>query len=206
MKCKRLIITGCALVLAAFTGIFILNNFRRRPFEQIEAAQILSYLEDGDIICRMGDRIWSLYFRDISLTDKRFSHLGIVRIRDGNISIINAEGGAAGRRDSVNEVTLQEFIEIARAIGVYRANFINGSIISDSAFKYKGRPFDWKFDLTERDNIYCTELLYIILKDIAPDIVLKTMMIEEAGRTIVPLDACSNSTDFTEMLYITTGN
>jgi hypothetical protein len=94
----------------------------------------------GDIICRPGDRIWSLYFKDISPSDKRFSHPGIVHICDGDITVINAEGLAIEGRDTVNEVPLKEFLKIARAIGVFRIKNIHGSIVSDEAIKYKGFP------------------------------------------------------------------
>jgi hypothetical protein len=205
MTCRKkpLVVVGCVLLLILSMSIFVIIHIRRDPKRTISETEISAFLEDGDIICRLGDRIWSLYFKDISPSDKRFSHLGIVRICDGNITVINAEGLAIEGRDSVNEVLLKDFLKIARAVGIYRIKNINGSIISDEAIKYKGFPFDWKFDLTEEDAIYCTELLYVVLKHIKPDMVLKTTLIEEVDRQIIPLDAISNSDDFIEVLYVT---
>jgi hypothetical protein len=205
MTCRKksLVVVGCVLLLILSMSIFTGKHIRRDPKRAIDEIEISTFLEDGDIICRLGDRIWSLYFKDISPSDKRFSHLGIVHIRDGNITVINAEGLAIEGRDSVNEVLLKDFLKIARAIGIYRIKNINGSIISNEAIKYKGLPFDWKFDLTEENAIYCTELLYVVLKHIKPDMVLKTTLIEEVDRQILPLDAISNSDDFIEVLYIT---
>jgi hypothetical protein len=191
------------LLLIIAIGTFIIIHIQHDPKRTIDAIEISAFLEDGDIICRLGDRIWSLYFKDISPSDKRFSHLGIIRIRDGNITVINAEGLAVEGRDSVNEVPLKDFLKIARAVGIYRIKDINGSVVSDEAIKYTGLPFDWKFDLTEEDAIYCTELLHVVLKHIKPDIVLRTTLIEEVDRQIIPLDAISNSGDFIEVLYVT---
>jgi hypothetical protein len=94
MTCRRklLIVVGCVLLLIAFIGMFIKIHIRRDPKKTIDEIKISASLKDGDIICRLGDRTWSLFFKDISPTDKRFSHLGIVRICNGNISVINAEG------------------------------------------------------------------------------------------------------------------
>jgi hypothetical protein len=172
------------------------------PKKRIYPEDISTYLKDGDIICRLGDRLWSLYFKDISLSDKRFSHLGIIRIRDNKITVINAEGRAIQGKDFVNEVDLDEFLKIAAAIGIYRLNDYDGKLISSAAMEYIGYPFDWNFDLEDKNKLYCTELLYIILKKIAPEIELKRLYQKELKKEIIPLEAYSNSGYFNEILYI----
>jgi hypothetical protein len=167
-----------------------------------KSEELLKIIKDGDIICRLGDRLWSQVFKDISTEDRRFSHLGIIRINDGEASVIHSEGDTGHGRDFVNEAPLDEFIKIARAIGIYRVNDIDGSQISNLAVEYLGIPFDWKFDLNDKSKIYCTELLYIILKRITPEIELNTVYVREIGRDIIPLDAVSKSSHFTEIYYI----
>ena len=171
-------------------------------YKKIKPNDISAYLKDGDIICRLGDRIWSYYFKDISFYDKRFSHLGIIRINDNKITVINAEGRAVEGKDFVNEVELDEFLKIAKSIGIYRLNGYDGEIISASAVEYIGYPFDWSFDLENNTKIYCTELLYVILKNIAPEIELKTVYQKELKKEIIPLEAVSNSDYFTEVYYL----
>jgi hypothetical protein len=80
-----------------------------------------------------------LYFKEISPSDKRFSHLGVVHITSDSITVINAEGLALEGRDFVNEVTLHDFLEIARSIGIYRLRNYDGELISQSAVEYTGR-------------------------------------------------------------------
>jgi len=171
------------------------------PDKRIKAEDISFYLQDGDVICRLGDRLWSLYFKDISPTDKRFSHLGIIRINDNKITVINAEGRAIQGKDFVNEVDLDDFLEIAKAIGIYRLNDYDGKIISSAALEYIGYPFDWNFDLEDKNKIYCTELLYVVLKKIAPEIELKRVYQKELKKEIIPLEAYSSSEFFNEILY-----
>jgi hypothetical protein len=186
---------------AVLISVLMIVPSRQKSAAYFKAEDIEPFLNDGDILCRLGDRFWSVLFKDISIQDKRFSHLGIVHIDSGNITVINAEGLAMEGKDSVNEVSLQEFLDIARAIGVYQLKDIEGKLVADTAAEFKGRKFDWQFDLSQDDSLYCSELLYVVLKKIAPDITLQTIYHKEIGREIIPLEACSNSAYFNEVYY-----
>jgi hypothetical protein len=192
-----IVVTGIVLPVLLFSSH--INTSREKVY--YKAGEVAPYLRDGDIVCRLGDRLWSLYFSALSITDKRFSHLGIVHIEGETVTVINAEGLAVEGRDFVNEVSLQEFLNIARAIGVYRSKDIEGRLIANTALAYKGRPFDWKFDLLEENTIYCSELLYVILKQIAPAVHLETVFQKEIGKEILPLESVSRSEYFEEVYY-----
>jgi len=199
------ILVGVFISIITFTisiGVIINQQKRQHSISQyVPEDAILSYLNDGDIICRLGDRIWSKFFKELSPKDKRFSHLGIVRIRDNIISVINAEGLAIEGKDYVNEVTLKDFLKNAQSIGVYRSRTIIGETISDTALEYIGRPFDWQFDMEEDNNLYCSELLYVILKKLDTNIELNKIWLKEIGKNIIPLDVCSQSEYFIEVGY-----
>jgi len=199
---KKFVIICSIFVICFSIGILKIVLSKQEQDSYCKAETISPFLNDGDIICRLGDRFWSLYFKDISLTDKRFSHVGIARYKDGQFYVINAEGRAIAGKDFVNMVSLQEFLDCAVAIGVYRLKGVDGKLISDTAMQYLGRPFDWRFDLTEEDSLYCSELLFVVLKRIAPKIVLKKTILQQIGREIIPIEACSNSDDFKEILYV----
>ena len=190
--------------LVAVAGIFVIIlaslHFKRIILVQEYYNELTSQAREGDILCRLGDRTWSLYFRGLSKEDKRFSHLGIIHIEDGKITVINAEGLAWEGKDCVNNTPLDKFIGPARMLGLYRLEGIDGEAISAEALKMVGRPFDWDFDLTNHDKIYCTELLYVALAAVAPEIKLAT--IHKFGKTIVPLDAVSASPQFREILFL----
>ena len=200
MKKRALIAWIAAVPILALCTIIKLPQLTPQP--TIPAHDIAEYLQDGDVICRLGDRLWSAYFKDISPIDKRFSHLGIARITDGKITIINAEGRAIEGKDLVNETDLDEFLAIAKAVGIYRLQSLDGKTLSTAAMDYIGYPFDWSFDLQDDTKLYCTELLYAVLKKTAPEIQLQTIFQKELNKEIMPLEAVSNSAFFKEVAYI----
>jgi hypothetical protein len=196
------IVGGLLLLSAVLFAAHIIVAPRQRADVGIDAADVAQHLKDGDVICRMGGRFWSAFIGKLSPDDRRFSHLGIVKLTGDSVTVINAECLTQGRSESVNETPLPEFLALAKAVGVYRANFIDGSTLSNKAVEYLGRPFDWDFDLSDESKIYCTELLYAIIKHAAPEHSLKAVQTRGHNRPIVVLEAVSNSSDFDEVLYI----
>lgn len=191
------------LVFLVLVGIAVpvAINSQKRQHSSINEEEILSSLNDGDIICRLGDRLWSAFFKDMSPVEKKFSHLGIIRIRGNVVSVINAEGLAIEGKDYVNEVPLRDFLGIAQNIGIYRLRTIDGDKISDAAMEFIGYPFDWQFNMDDDNKLYCTELLYVILNKLDANIKLNLFWLKEMGRYIIPLDICSQSEYFTEIGY-----
>jgi len=195
---------GAFVVLVATAAIYILTP-RGKPLPLLETEPLYSVVKDGDIICRLGDRLWSDFFKDTSSTDKRFSHMGVVRIVNGKITVIHAEGTTEPGKDFVKEQSFSDFLKIARAAGIYRMKDIDGSQISDKALDYINVPFDWQFDNSDETKIYCTELLYVILKQLKPEIELSETYVKEWGRYIIPLEAISNSDFFNEVCFVDGG-
>ena len=195
------IITFIILILSIIIYVIVPRG-KPLTLNKIELDILSEIIMDGDIICRLGDRIWSQYFRDVSVTDRRFSHMGIIRLNNDKITVIHAEGDTGHGIDFVNEITLEEFVEFARTIGIYRINDIDGNQISSSAIEYLGIPFDWQFDMYDDLSIYCTELLYVILKRLAPEKELDKIFVNVLKKEIVPLEAISNSEYFSEIYFI----
>jgi hypothetical protein len=198
---KRILVGGFLLFGITIIVIFYQQRRQHSILSYVQENEILAFLNDGDIICRLGDRLWSIFFKELSPNDKRFSHLGIIRIRNNIVSVINAEGLAAEGKDYVNEVPLNDFLKIAQSVGVYRLRSIEGNKISEAASEYIGYPFDWEFDMEDGNNLYCSELLYVILKKLNPDIKLNTIWLKEIGKNVLPLDICSQSEYFIEVGY-----
>jgi hypothetical protein len=198
----RVILLIITAVLCAAAFLVFLSLKPQHTAEGIQAEKIRPYLRNGDVICRRGNRIWSSWFSAMSPEDKRFSHLGIVRVNSGGVSVINAEGLAIQGKDQVNEVSLEDFLDIALAVGIYRARDIEGDRIAETAALFIGRSFDWQFNMDEEDTLYCTELLYAVIRRLAPEVQLKTVFQKELAKNIIPLDACTRSEHFTEVFYI----
>jgi hypothetical protein len=213
MKRKKLLIIICAILLPIIViGVFIFIYPGENPQSEkkppvmvsgfIRPSMVIPYLQDGDIILRMSDGQWSSIFSDYSLTDKRFSHLGIVRMRDDNIIMINSVGSIANKNMGVSELSLEYFLKVAKSIAIYRIKSADSTVISDTAVKYIGCPFDFDFDLNDDSKIYCTELLYVALKAAKSEQLLKTRYVEDLGKEVIPLESISNSPDIEEIVYI----
>jgi len=199
------ILVGFFTVFCISIIVIIIQQKRQhsisRNVQYIQEDKILPFINDGDIICRLGDRVWSMYFKELSPNEKRFSHLGIIRKRNNTVSVINAEGLTDEGKDFVKEVSLNDFLKHAQKIGIYRLRSIEGEVVSDTALEYIGFPFDWQFDMEDNNKLYCSELLFVTLKKIDQKIVLNKVFIKEIGKNIIPLDVCSQSEYFTEIGY-----
>jgi hypothetical protein len=197
VKIYRPILFSILVLGVVLCGLGALR-FKRLILVQEYLAALRAAIQEGDIICRQGDRIWSLYFKNLSPGDKRFSHLGIAQVTGDKITVINAEGRWRNGNDRVNQVPLEDFIASARILGLYRLEGVEGRKITEAALLLLGRPFDWSFNLEDSGKLYCTELLYVVLQNIAPELPLKT--IRKFGRDLIPLEAVSDSPQFTEIL------
>jgi hypothetical protein len=52
----------------------------------------------------------------------------------------------------------------------------------------------------EEDNkLYCSELLYVILREMDKNIELNKIWVKEIGKNIIPIDVCSQSEYFIEV-------
>jgi len=199
---KYFVLTGIIIftILILIIFIFIIMP-RGKPVVLIKEDVFYGILKNGDIICRLGDRLWSQIFKDFSADDKRFSHIGIIRINNERITVIHAEGTTKPGKDFVKEESLYDFLKVARAIGIYRIMDLDGNKISGLAMEYINVPFDWKFDMGDTSELYCTELLYIILKRLMPAFEFNTTYIKELGKDIIPIDSISNSEYFSEIYF-----
>jgi hypothetical protein len=198
-KLRYVLVPLACLIGAALALVWGLRFRRLKLLDEYRAA-LESCAEEGDIICRLGDRTWSLYFKGLSTEDTRFSHMGIIHRSGAGVTVVSAEGAFWSKTDYVVEEPLREFIASARMIGLYRLNGVDGAKIAGEALKMTGRPFDWEFDLRSPDKIYCTELLYAALQTAAPEIELAT--VRKFGKRIIPLEAISASPLFTEVLVL----
>jgi hypothetical protein len=201
---KRLVVFTGVIIGSLIIIFFVLFNYRttKKATSNFTSEGLKPYLKNGDIICRLGDRLWSLYFKDLSPDDKRYSHLGIIRINGDDITVINAEGARWEGKDYVNETLLQDFIGAAKTIGIYRLKDVNGDVIIEKALHFVGVPVDWDFDMEDSKKLYCTELLYAILKDMDTDVKLRTVFQKELKVNIIPLESISYSPDFMEIICL----
>ena len=180
---------------------FILKIKNRQDQHHFDINIPICILKDGDIIFRRGETFISDTIADLSVYDKRFSHVGIIRKIDTLVSVIHAEGSSNPKDSIVKEESLNSFWMNAKSVGIYRVNELDGHNISTLATEFLGLPFDWNFDLNDDTQLYCTELVYIIIRSINPEMTLSTVWVDEVNRFVIPIDAISLSGFFAEIGY-----
>jgi hypothetical protein len=177
----------------------------KKPDEGFSLEDIIPYVEDGDFILSSEDHLSSYYIRSLSAADKRFSHSGIIRKRDGIITVIGAEGlenKYTEKKHGVTEKILEEYIQDKNNIGIYRAKRNNRKLYSGKAMEYIGVPFDYKYTLDNERELYCTQFVQVVLRETNTRIQLKKTYVKREGKDVILPDSISSSDDFEEIKYI----
>lgn len=133
---------------------------------------VYNKLQDGDIIMRKGNG--PLSFHIMNATKEDYSHCGIIVREDNNWRVIHAMGGSVSTKDKdgMQMMDLKDFVAHSAdsMMFICRATFQDsiGMKIRDKAYEYLATeaPFDHSFNLFEQDRIYCSELIFCILRDI----------------------------------------
>lgn len=189
-----LILVPLIAAIAAVSGhLFCFRHVRKLP-PAPDVKRIRPVLQNGDIILRSGIGFWSNLFRSGNTVDKRFSHVGIVRITpDGGYRVIHAEGDDATGSGFVFEDSLEHFVGESDGIGVSRLRTGDPDRFAEAAITFLGRPFDWKFDKDDDSAIYCTELIDRALRKQDPALHLRE------HRDLIFPEACLDPEIFEEI-------
>lgn len=123
-------------------------------------------VEDGDIICRLGNGMFSNLFRSQS-AEKIYSHVGILRFVNDSLFVVHAEAGELTGMGHVKAEPWQSFLDNSRQWGIYRMKQDPSSRrqIAVNAFRYveNQTPFDVEFNPHDDDKVYCTELVALAI-------------------------------------------
>jgi len=134
--------------------------------EMISAAE--NTIHTGDVIMRSGKDFTSYRIRELSDKDKTYSHAGIAYVTDTNVYIyhICPPDLDESKADTIMRFeTLEQFVKPSKCFGFgivrYKLNEdeINKSIVYLDSLKKKKTTFDYLFDLTNSDKMYCSEMI-----------------------------------------------
>ncbi len=120
---------------------------------------------EGDILFRGGTDIESDIIREFSITNKMFSHCGIVIKKNGELKIAHILGGYTNISGSLLYQSVDSFLSYPdnESAGIYTANLLPRQIEKAGYFIDSLRNadiiFDIKFNLFTKDKLYCTELI-----------------------------------------------
>lgn len=161
-------------------------------------------LQTGDLVFRLGNDFASQTFANMNRTDKRFSHVGIISLEDSVPLVYHCLGGSFNPDQKMLREKMNVFLApvATKAFGIFRIQAQPHSMafqqILHSLYS-SGVPFDIQFDLTTNDRLYCSEMVYKVLRKIYPNIDLK---IEEAGSIkYVSTETFTRSPEITQLLY-----
>lgn len=124
-----------------------------------------SLLQAGDLIYRLGDGVYSAYFKDFSGKEKRYSHVGVLAKTGAGdaLCVVHAEANELTGQGNVRTESLPAFLKGANVYAVYRLKKEEKIrlAIADQALIYCHRsvPFDLEFDVSDSTAFYCTELI-----------------------------------------------
>ncbi len=129
-----------------------------------------SMFRTGDLIFRDGRGFISAAFRKLSLSDPRYSHAGIIHIEKGKLFVFHLLGGEANKNNKMRKELLSNFCSPiqSNSFAVYRTDQNGKSIDSLAEYFFRKKvEFDSEFNLETDNKMYCTELLYKILKRVS---------------------------------------
>ena len=135
----------------------------QKAFASIEKYK--SGIQQGDMILRTGNDFTSESLRQLSSTDKTYSHCGIASIENDSVFVYHALGGEWNPDEKLRRDPLELFCnpEENRGFGIFSFNFTAGQKHSlDSvvhSWYKKGVTFDMAFDLSTDNKLYCAEFV-----------------------------------------------
>jgi hypothetical protein len=147
------------------------SNMKRKPktvlIQLIRENQ--PKLKDGDLVERTDDDFVSETLREMSTTDKTYSHCGFAFFEDGQWVIYNNMAGEENKKEQMMRQPFDSFVSPDKktGFGIFRYN-INDSETSRLHRITKlnfdqGLKFDKTFDLKTDDKMYCAEMIYKFL-------------------------------------------
>lgn len=120
-------------------------------------------LQTGDVVLRHGNGLWSDLFARLNSRDTRFSHAGVV-VYDGYAwYVVHAEADNFGRNGVVRMDEWTAFVKSAQQVALLRVSDPDTAARTAEAALVMHRdalPFDFSFDLTRLDAVYCSELVW----------------------------------------------
>jgi len=123
-------------------------------------------VKNGDLILRSGRDFTSEAMRQLSLTDKTYSHCGIASIEHDTVFVYHSIGGEWNPDQKLRRDPFKFFCNPYenRGFGIFRYNLTpaedSNLIKVVHTFYKKEIEFDMQFNLASDDRMYCSEFVY----------------------------------------------
>lgn len=131
----------------------------------IQADEIADELEIGDLVLIGGHALWFQAGVGLSETRPAYGHVGIVTATAPDILVLEASGSPFDN-GKIAESELSHFLREAEWLSIVRPLRDADHLVSHAkAAAETAKGFDSEFDLTERDALYCTELIDVAMRE-----------------------------------------
>jgi hypothetical protein len=174
--CKRLlpVILLLSIFFISCNSTDVDKKTNSRPLSRSEQIQynldsLKRVAASGDLITRLGDDILSYQIKLMNDSDKAYSHTGLIVEREGQKFVAHIAPDEDGG-DTLKYIPIDQFLDTTKNLNcaLYRYDFsgderaLMASTIDN--FKKVNLHFDWLYDLSTNDKMYCSEMIYKALK------------------------------------------
>lgn len=144
-------------------GILVLFLACEKQKDKNEVDIDVKKIENGFLICRLGNGYFSNYFRKYGSKEQKYSHIGIVSKENDSIFVYHSEASEFTGVGYVKKESLNSFLKEIQIFDFFEFNFsdsIKTNILNSVKVYYKKKtPFDLNFNSFNDDELYCTELI-----------------------------------------------
>ncbi len=126
----------------------------------------LRLLHTGNLVLRTGNDATSEMIRNMSKTNKTYSHAGVVVVEHGYPFIYHCIGGENNWDNALRRDSFSRFVSPKSNLGFAIVKYdldsaqINSVLAVLNHYRAKRPAFDLDFDLLTDDKLYCSELIY----------------------------------------------
>ena len=130
-------------------------------------------IQDGDIILRYGYGFFSDYIVEFFNEKYKISHCGVIRKTKDSLLVIHSESSSYLSFEGVQAQDFDSYVDASHLNSVIVVRFKNSTAkqrarISEKALFYAAQkiPFDYKFDMSDSTEMYCSEVIWHAVKDV----------------------------------------
>jgi len=120
-------------------------------------------VENGFLICRLGNGYFSNYFRKYASKEQKYSHIGIISKENDSIYVYHSEASEFTGVGYVKKERLSFFLKEIQIFDFYEFNFPDSTktniLNSIKGYYERNTPFDLNFNSFNDNELYCTELI-----------------------------------------------
>lgn len=189
-------------ILLTFLVSLFFSCASENKLEHPSTTLTIEGLSNATIVCRLGTGFFSGFFRQYASAEKKYSHIGIIRMENGLPYVYHSEASEFTGVGFVKKEPLEVFLD---GIAVYDffemayAEEVKAKIIEQvDAYYLDKTPFDLAFDSFDNTELYCTELIATSINQVLEKQAIQPSLLWN-GKEIYALDNIYLNENFTKI-------